>query len=851
MTKTPCNAPFPSTAALLSGLRDGTGLPGLFAAGLLAVALLPQTSHAASDGTGPEQDAKAAAPTVIEVEQSQVPTAGQSRKVSFDIPAQSLAGALTAFGRAAGLQVSVDHTDLAGLESKAVLGEMTARDALARLLRGTGVTYRFTDEKTVVLEKPAQSGDRLTLGTVAIEGRAVPRQADVGNPFPAYAGGQVATGGKLGILGGRGVMDTPFNQTSYTDKLMEDQQSQYVADTLRNDPAVQVPGPPSGGADQYTIRGFLLTNADVLFNGMGVVAPSFANSMPSEGLERVEVLKGPNALLNGMTPQNTVGGAINLVPKRAGEAPLTRLTPDYTNNSQFGGHIDVGRRFGDDKEFGVRFNGVYRDGDAAIDHQTYETRLAAMALDYRLENVRLEADLGYQYQRQEGKRRVIGVSTGVAVPNAPDPSANYSHSWELGETQFYYGALRGEVDITPEVTAFAAIGANRRHRGRIDAYRTVTNSDGDFSTGNATLRGELSYAFSAEGGVRGDFSTGPVDHRATLAYTHSIREWYFQNSSYSVVASNLYNPVYTAAPQSGLASPSDVKKYNDVVFNGVILADTMSFLDDRIQITGGGRYQELNVTTYDTSTEAVNGGYVEDAITPLGGIIVKPVDNVSLYANYIEGLTQGSSAPDTANNADEVLPPYKTEQFEAGVKWDMGRLTATLSAYQISLPNAYTDPDTNIYGLNGKQRNRGVELNVFGEAAEDIRVLGGVSYIKSEQIDTETAANEGNRGIGVPKFNIVVGGEWDLPQVQGLTLTGRMIHQTDVYRDAANAQNVDGFTRFDIGARYTIVRQGGEPIVSRANIENRFNAGYWTGDTNGSLALSDPRTFKLSASFDF
>ena len=84
--------------------------------------------------------------------------------------------------------------------------------------------------------------------------------------------------------------------------------------------------------------------------------------MMTEGLERVEVLKGASAFLNGAGPAGSVGGVINVIPKRAGSAPLTEFTPTYSTNSQFGGHIDFGRRFGDNEEYGVRINAVYRDG---------------------------------------------------------------------------------------------------------------------------------------------------------------------------------------------------------------------------------------------------------------------------------------------------------------------------------------------------------------------------------------------------------------------------------------------------------------------------------------------------------
>src|SRR5690606_4753544 len=85
-------------------------------------------------------------------------------------------------------------------------------------------------------------------------------------------------------------------------------------------------------------------------------------SVMAEMAERIEVLKGPTALLNGMSPGGSIGGSVNVVPKRAPDEPLTQVTANYASAAQFGGHVDMARRFGDDKQFGVRFNGVFRAG---------------------------------------------------------------------------------------------------------------------------------------------------------------------------------------------------------------------------------------------------------------------------------------------------------------------------------------------------------------------------------------------------------------------------------------------------------------------------------------------------------
>ncbi len=84
----------------------------------------------------------------------------------------------------------------------------------------------------------------------------VPSTGTIGTVPPAYAGGQVASGGSLGLLGNRGVMNTPFNQTSYTAELIQNQQARTIRDVLANDPSVRVIQAAGGGADSLFIRGF-------------------------------------------------------------------------------------------------------------------------------------------------------------------------------------------------------------------------------------------------------------------------------------------------------------------------------------------------------------------------------------------------------------------------------------------------------------------------------------------------------------------------------------------------------------------------------------------------------------------
>ena len=164
-------------------------------------------------------------------------------------------------------------------------GDVPSEEALQRLLAGTGLVYTSPSGTTISLQRAGQSGGGVAPGAVQldpvqVQGYPVPPQAMIDNLPPPYAGGQVATGGQLGMLGNRAVMDTPFNQTSYTAKKAQDQQAKTVKDVLIDDPSVRPPYPTAASARITSIRGFPVVRGDMAYGGLYGMLPSF-RSWPS------------------------------------------------------------------------------------------------------------------------------------------------------------------------------------------------------------------------------------------------------------------------------------------------------------------------------------------------------------------------------------------------------------------------------------------------------------------------------------------------------------------------------------------------------------------------------------------
>ncbi|QIP11123.2 TonB-dependent receptor [Bradyrhizobium symbiodeficiens] len=662
---------------------------------------------------------------------------------------------------------------------------------------------------------------------------------------PAFAGGQVAQGARLGMLGNTNTMKSPFSVTSYTDKFIRDQQAATGADALILDPSVRSSHPTGGIVESFNIRGFPINegnNGEFAFEGLYGIAPTYR--IFTDYVERIEVLKGPSAALSGMAPNGGVGGVINVVPKRA-EEDLTRLTASYGSTARFGGHWDVARRYGDGKEWGVRASGSLRGGDTPIDRQSETTGVGSLALDYQGERFRSWLYLIAQTDRFDAPSRPFLMAPGLQVPKAPDGRLNVTQPWEWSRINDQSALLRTEYDVSDQVTLFADVGGAKTNVERFFGLPTIVNTSGD-TTSTPQYFGLSIDRTTYDGGFRARFDTGFVHHALAVQASVYQDALYRRLTNGSPVNSNIYNP--TVAPTQFANEISDRPRLSDSELTGLSIADTLSVLDERVLLTLGVRRQGIEANNYLSNIGTLTSSYDKSAVTPVVGLVVRPLEHVSLYANYVEGLARGDVAPQTASNFGEILAPYVAKQYEAGVKVEFGRIATTFSAFEIS--KASGELSAGRFAATGEQRVRGLEFNVYGELMPDVRVLGGISLLDGTLTKTAVAANVGNTPIGVPNIQANIGMEWDLPWMRNLTLNGAVIYTGRQFVDAANKQPIPEWTRLDLGARYTTAISG-RKTVFRANIQNVTGESYWSSVASfGTFFLGAPRTYLLSMTVD-
>jgi len=757
------------------------------------------------------------------------------QRLAYDLPAGPLDRVLNNFARRAGVLLSFDPAVTRERQTAGLSGRYTVTEGFTILLAGSGLqAVKNADGGYALVTATAGSNNNAVLPTVTITESA--------DPTAPYAGGLVARGGSLGVLGTANVMDTPFSTTNYTSQGIDDVQARAIGDVIANDASVRNTNGNGGFGDSYQIRGFTMSANDVAFNGLYGMVP--LTRMPIAMVERIEVLKGPGTLMYGMGPSGGVGGAVNLLSKRAHEDPISSVTATYLSNSQFGLKGDIGRRFGENQEWGIRVNALYADGNTGLSGSNQQQSMGSVGLDYNGGRVRWSLDAYTQHEDTRNFRPQFSINSALtAMPSAPS-----------GETNLYQGntmqsddkavATRLEYDIDDSLTAYGAVGYHVAQSSQNFPRATITSVQGATSVTNGYYDQKVTST-SADVGLRARFNTPGIRHTMMLGANMLDQQTdFFYRMAATGVVSNLYSPVSLGALNFARTEPIPQSQTRLTSF---ALTDTLSMLDDRLRLIAGLRRQQVYNHSLVTASQTSN----KTAVSPVLGVVAKPLENLSLYANYTAALSSGGFAAATAVNAGEAFPPYKSKQYETGVKVDWGRVTTTAAVFQIEQANSTT---TTINGLSytsqdGRARIRGLELAAYGELQRGLRFNASGTFFATEQSHTANGAADGKEIGAVPKHNFNLGLDWDTPWLTGLALNTRITNTGAMLYSNSSSLKVPGWTRTDIGARY-ISKAAGQVITYRANIENLFDKNYWVMQ-NGYVGTSSGRTFVLSAQVDF
>ena len=683
--------------------------------------------------------------------------------------------------------------------------------------------------------------------------------------------GKLKTKATLNILGEKDVLDTPFTIRNYSDQAIQDAHASSMMDVLKIDPSIRTTTNTGHLNENFNMRGFGITWEDFNLNGAYGMAPT--GRIPTDILSSVTILKGPNALVAGMAPGGSVGGVIIANTKRA-DKDLTRVTANFEDDSYYKSGFDVSRRFGEDKEYGARVSANFGQGQHVVEGLDDRNISAVMGLDWTTDKFKINLDSYVTNDKREGgSPAMVSFAQLGKVLDAPDGKNNYFPNLHGRQSAEYIG-LSGEYKLLDNLKVIASVGAvEQKYQGHLFGTRMIVTNDAGDAKSQYYHVNMKQHNTSANLGLEGVFNTGSISH------TVGLRTDYLKNKKDAQAGqgtkpisfiTNLYNP--SADGSMPVDTPEVLPTLNNE-YTSYTLTDQISMLNDKLQVILGLRYQDIKIdsTTYkrtyapDVITSS-NTKYSDNKLSPNLGIVIKPWGNdLSFYASYVEGLSQGNTVTTQADaNYGKTFAPFQTKQYEVGAKYQKGSWLHTLAAYQIDKPNTITiNYPTTVNGVSqittdgGKTKSKGVEYGFSGNVTDDVIVWGNLAYIDVKYTKGSAVVNNiltnitGNTVEGQPEWTAGLGIEYKLPVVDGLSVNARGTYVDSQYLDNINTLELPSYTVFDLGAKYK-TNVGGVETTFRANVDNVTNEKYWAGVFNsGFTTIGAGRTYKLGVTFDF
>ena len=643
------------------------------------------------------------------------------------------------------------------------------------------------------------------------------------------------------------IRDIPQALTVISESQIEDQALRSIADVLTYVPGA-TPGTGESNRDQISLRGNN-TTADFFLDGLRDDAQYFRDLY---NLDRVEVLRGPNAMIFG---RGGGGGVVNRVTKRSsGEAYREfALGSDSDGGFRLTGDVDTPLGGG----AGLRVNGVYENGESfrrGVELERYGVNptLGALFGDTRL-------DLGYEYFHD---RRT--TDRGV--------SAFDDRPLEGADRLFFGDPEDSFADVDVNIGTFAvehrfsdaATLRNRTQYADYDkAYQNIFPGDLNEAAGTVSLSAYRDTTRRQNLISQTDLvlraHTGRLGHTLLLGFelgrqdTRNRRlNGFFQPAdtasvnvpvaSPTIDANIIFRPVNTNAART----PANWNE-TEATIAAVYVQDQIR-ISDWIEILAGLRFDRFELD----ATNLNNGqsfNRIDELVSPRLGLIVRPLPEVTLYASF--GRSYLPSAGDQFTSLDltgEGLRPERFDNYEVGAKWEpVPGLLATLAIYQLDRTNTRAPgPTPGTIVLTGAQRSRGIEIGLERNVTDRWQVSAGYALQEAEISRTTSAAPAGREVPLVPRHQFAMWNRYDLSERFGLGLG--VVARSKMYSSISNAVTLPGHVRIDAAAFVEIA----EGIEAQLNVENLAGSNYFaTAHNDNNIAPGAPRTLRGTLRFRF
>ena len=639
-------------------------------------------------------------------------------------------------------------------------------------------------------------------------------------------------------------IDVPQTSNVITREVLDAQAANGIFGALRNTAGVTRSQLNGSTYDNISIRGILVENRyNYRLNGSLPVINLV--DIPLESKARVEVLKGASSLYYGFVPPS---GIVNLVTKRAGKDPVTTVAVSANQYGSAGVHIDLGRRYGEQQQVGVRINAGGGREDIGVDNYSGNRGFVTAAFDLRASRgLSFKLDLEH-YRKRVTEQALIDIPAAVAgvitLPAVPDAKLNLGGEWQKYDANATNLLFRTDYALSDDWGVLFEAGKARTERDRDFArFRNFNLATGEGTLNTSFSRGQWWENENYRAELFGRLQSGPVMHELSFGYTANERP---QDAGKALTASgasfnqsqNLYNP--RPVPQR---SPTTAFGANPLT-----IKDRGWYISDRLLI--GSNWQAmLGARSSRYENVSPSARYEADKVTPSASLIFKPVSRLSVYGSYLEALEESGTAPVGTVNEGTVLAPVLSKQKEIGVKAEVAQGVLLQAAYfDIKRPSATTT--NNVFVMNGLAHYKGLEFAASGEATKQLALVASAVFMNAEQLNAANAATFGKVPENTPERTASLFAEYRLQDVPGLALSGGVYYVGPRAVNDANQAFIDSYVTLSAGARY-ITRAAGARVTYQAVVDNAAGKNYWATAGNGLLGVGVPRTLKLTAKMEF
>ena len=636
------------------------------------------------------------------------------------------------------------------------------------------------------------------------------------------------------------LIDVPQTVSVLSREQLDDQGVESLNDALRYVPGV-VLGQGEGHRDQITLRG-QSTTADFFLDGLRDDAQYYRSLY---NIDRIEVLKGANALIFG---RGGGGGVINRVSK----APeFDKARTDFAGGvDSFGGWsiaADLDQPLGE--AMAARLNATYED--FANHRDFYNGHFVGLAptLGWKLgEATRMV--LAYEYAEDQ-RLTDRGVPSVAGTPlRGFDETLFGSPTANLSEVTAHIARARLDHDFSDALTInlTGQYAHYDKYYGNVYARSPATATTVELEGYNSdTIREN----WTVQGNLVWKGETGSLSHQILLGFEASDQltdakrsEASFGATAASRITVPLAQRLTLPSVTFGASSRSSLSKVRAL---SAYVQDQID-LGDLIKVVLGLRYDDFRIT----STNRVNGFGAtrsDGKWSPRAGLVIKPRENISVYASYAKSFLPQSGDQFTVLDATTAsLAPEEFRNLEAGVKWDLTeRLAFTAAAFQIDRSNTRAnDPVTGVAVLSGESRTKGLELALIGQVTQGLQVTLGYTLQDGEITKATTAAPAGRTLAQVPRHQFSAWGRYDVTDRLGLAIGA--VRQSQQFATISNAVRLPGFTRIDAALFYKL----SDAVQVQVNVENLTDTGYFpAAHTDNNISPGAPLNARLGVKLRF